>query len=143
MVDIDMQHPICAWRAPSLVPREKASFPHRWPHLWHIGLRSVLLLVTLLCAGWGNRCSCGEPLPHTPTQSLSTSDCLFLKKHTHKQTSPRVSWDIYGFICRFREKQKWHEKATYGSLLMEHLSWVLTGTVTQGPLLCLTPLFEF
>ncbi len=84
MVDIDTPRSVRAWRAKWLVLREKPSLPCRWPQLWHIGIRSVVLWVTLPCAGPGKRCSCGEPLPHTLTQSLSLSDALSPHIHTSK-----------------------------------------------------------
>ena len=91
VVETDTPRSVRAWRAQRLVPREKPGLPCRWPQLWHIGIRSVLLWVTLPCVGLRKRCSCGEPLPHTLALW-----CSFSLTHTHMQTNKlSVSGDVY------------------------------------------------
>lgn len=120
MVDIDTTRPIWArW----LVPRKKPSLPCRWPQLWHIGIRRVLLWVTLLCAGMGKRCSCGEPLPCALSESPALSDSLshslsLTNAHTYAQANkPMVPRDVYLHLWNQR-KTNCHQKATYGLVLM-------------------------
>ena len=135
MVDTDTPRSVRAWRAQRRVPREKPGLPCRWPQLWHIGIRSVLLWVTLPRAGprktlqlWWTTAT------HSRSLMLSRSHThTHTHTHKHRQTSSRSLW-TYIFICEFRGKTNCHQKATYGPLLMEHLSWALTDTVTRiGP----------
>lgn len=137
MADIDVPWSVWAWRAQRLVPEEKPSLLCRWPQMCHIGTRFVLLRLTLPCADPGKRCSCGEPHYHSVPLALWCSS-------PHTQANKlRVSWDIHLHLWT-RRKTNRHQKATYGLLLMGHISWALTDTVSQMAqwLRCFAPLFE-
>lgn len=136
MADIDVPRSVWAWRAQWLVPGEKPSLLCRWPQLCHIGTRSILLCLTLPCAGPGKCCSCGEshsrsvpfpPFPHTYTQANK----LLVSRDVYLHL-----WTLWKTNC--------HQKATYGPLLMGHISWALTDIVSQMAqwFECFAPLFE-
>lgn len=136
MVDIDTPRPICArW----LVPRKKPSLPCRWPQLWHIGIRRVLLWVTLLCAGMGKRCSCGEPLPCALSESPALSDSLShslsltnAQTHTHICASKQTHGPQGCISSSVKsEKNKLPSESNIWLGSNGVISWALTDTVPQ------------
>lgn len=134
MADIDVPCSVWAWRAQWLVPREKPSLPCRWPQMCHIGTRFILLWLTLPCAGPGKRCSCGEPHSHSVPLTLW---CSFPHIHTSKQ-----ALSLQGYISSSVNSAI--RKQHMAPLLMGHISWALTDTVSQTAqwFECFAPLFE-
>lgn len=109
------------------------------------GHRCVTLAHASFCSGWPSpvpaRVNAAAVVNRTITQSLSLSDVL---PHTYTQANKlRVSWDTDLHLWT-RRKTNRHQKATYGLLLMGHISWALTDTVSQMAqwLRCFAPLFE-
>lgn len=107
-------------------------FQRRSPVRCADGHRCVTLAHASFCSGWPSpvpaRVNAAAVVNHTITQSLSLSDVL---PHTYTQANKlRVSWDIYLHLWT-RRKTNCHQKATYGLLLMGHISWALTDTVSQ------------
>lgn len=81
-------------------PGRSPVLPCRWPQLWHIGIRSVLLWVTLPCAG---RRKTLQLWWTTATHSRSR---MLFSSHTHTQTNKlSVSGDVYLRLWIQREKQ--------------------------------------
>lgn len=83
-------------------PGRSRGLPCRWPQLWHIGIRSVLLWVTLPCAGRRKTLQLWWT-----TATHSRSPMLFSSHtNTHTQTNKlSVSGDVYLHLWIQREKQ--------------------------------------
>lgn len=111
-------------------PGRSRGLPCRWPQLWHIGIRSVLLWVTLPCAGRRKTLQLWWT-----TATHSRSPMLFSSHtHTHSDEQALGLWGRISSSVNSEGKTNRHQKATYGPLLMEHLSWALTDRVTRmGP----------
>lgn len=108
-------------------PGRSPVLPCRWPQLWHIGIRSVLLWVTLPCAGRRKTLQLWWT-----TATHSRSPMLFSSHtHTHSDEQALGLWGRISSSVNSEGKTNRHQKATYGPLLMEHLSWALTDTVTR------------
>lgn len=117
-------------------PGERSdAFPGRSPVCRADGRSCGTLAYAPFCSGWPSpvpagvkHCSCGEPLPHTLALRCSLAHT---HTHTHSDEQALGLWGRISSSVNSEGKTNRHQKATYGPLLMEHLSWALTDTVTR------------